>query len=146
MARIVDRVKLWPHASFKELCIATHLATWLFAWDDGLPAPQYIENCLSNSSENNDITSNPIITDFRPAGKAIAKYYNLESTEKEQQRQHGSLEKVVDEAKELINEAVRELDLADQSMMQKYSANSAEKANIQKIISSCKFACTGNLG
>jgi hypothetical protein len=25
----------WPYASFEDLCVVTHLSTWLFAWDDG---------------------------------------------------------------------------------------------------------------
>lgn len=28
----------WPYANFEDLCVVTHLSTWLFAWDDGMPA------------------------------------------------------------------------------------------------------------
>ncbi|KAI1104702.1 terpenoid synthase [Jackrogersella minutella] len=85
----------WPYAPYEALEIGTCLAIWLFAWDDETDSPEYstivndwdecstfrqktmdyLQESLSGNSQSNlsAISTNPIITAFRPVGEAISK-------------------------------------------------------------------------
>ncbi|KAI2473190.1 terpenoid synthase [Annulohypoxylon bovei var. microspora] len=85
----------WPYASYEALKIVTSLSIWLFAWDDETDSHEfstivndwreasafrqrtmdYIQQSLSGSSESklSDISTDPIITSFKPVGQAISR-------------------------------------------------------------------------
>ncbi|KAH9871549.1 hypothetical protein J1614_005804 [Plenodomus biglobosus] len=90
----------WPYASFKDLCVVTHLSTWLFAWDDELDSAeysdlindmekatafredtiQYIQACLDQDYGEPIAVDSPIITDIRRVCDAVRQRYPLEKT------------------------------------------------------------------
>ncbi|KAI1097855.1 isoprenoid synthase domain-containing protein [Jackrogersella minutella] len=95
----------WAYASFEALRIGTYLATWLFIWDDETDSHeyspliydfeeacafrretmQYLQETLSRQSTPSSlerISSNPIITNFRPVGEAVSKSCSDYQTER----------------------------------------------------------------
>ncbi|KAI0383154.1 terpenoid synthase [Hypomontagnella monticulosa] len=88
----------WPFAPYDALRIGTHLGMWLFAWDDETDSieystvihdwdtasafrqetVEYLRQSLSKDPNPNlsEISTDPIITFFRPIGEAFARASN----------------------------------------------------------------------
>ncbi|KAH9998546.1 terpenoid synthase [Xylariaceae sp. FL0662B] len=88
----------WAYAPFNALRTATYLSIWLFAWDDEIDSHEfshmindpnaasrfrertisYLQASLSRSPESklSDISTNPIITCFKPVAEEILRSYN----------------------------------------------------------------------
>ncbi|KAI1443440.1 terpenoid synthase [Annulohypoxylon stygium] len=88
----------WPYASYEALETVMSMSIWLFVWDDETDSPEfstivndwdqastfrqrtidYVQQCLSGSSESklSEISTNPIITGFKPVGQAMLKICN----------------------------------------------------------------------
>ncbi|KAI0544235.1 terpenoid synthase [Xylaria curta] len=85
----------WPYAHYDALLTATYMSIFLFIWDDEIDAKEfssiaadhaaaanfrsdtiaYIKASLSGASVSG-ISTNPIITSFKPVGDAIVEYYD----------------------------------------------------------------------
>lgn len=63
--------------------------------------------------------------------------------------EHGSLETAMEIVEDFLVDAVKDLDAAEVSMLERYGSTgdfcSSQLLDIQKMIDSCKYACTGNL-
>ncbi|KAL5115784.1 hypothetical protein ACEQ8H_006279 [Pleosporales sp. CAS-2024a] len=101
----------WPYASFEDLCVVTHLSTWLFAWDDELDSAefsdlvsdmdratvfrkdtiQHIQASLDDRYARSTALHNPIIIDITRVCEAVRRKYSsvyfVESCQLEQQDQ-----------------------------------------------------------
>ncbi|KAI0885574.1 terpenoid synthase [Annulohypoxylon maeteangense] len=88
----------WPFASYEALKTVTSMSIWLFAWDDEIDSHEfstiikdsenastfrqktmdYVQQSLSGSSESqlSSISTDTIITGFKPVGQAISKSCN----------------------------------------------------------------------
>ncbi|KAI0892300.1 terpenoid synthase [Annulohypoxylon nitens] len=88
----------WPYASYEALETVMLMSIWLFAWDDETDSLEfstivndwdqastfrqrtidYVQQCLSGSSESklSEISTDPIITGFKPVGQAMLKTCN----------------------------------------------------------------------
>ncbi|KAF2630913.1 terpenoid synthase [Macroventuria anomochaeta] len=91
----------WPYASFEDLCVVTHLSTWLFAWDDELDSAEYsnlindmdqattfreytiryIRACLNQDYGEPIALDSPIITDITRVCEAVRQGYPPEKTQ-----------------------------------------------------------------
>ncbi|KAI1211726.1 terpenoid synthase [Annulohypoxylon truncatum] len=85
----------WPYASYEALETVMSMSIWLFAWDDETDSHEfsalvndwgeasafrqktidYVQQSLSGSSDSklSDISTDPIITGFKPVGQAISR-------------------------------------------------------------------------
>jgi hypothetical protein len=88
----------WAYAPYEALLIATLLSIWLFVWDDESDSVEfsdlindfekscafrretmaYIEASLQKNRtvDLSTISTNPVVTNFRPVGEAIATHCN----------------------------------------------------------------------
>lgn len=57
----------------------------------------------------------------------------------------GSVQKGLDVASQMLQDSIRSVDAAAESLLARHTHDRALHTNLQKFIDGCKYACTGNL-
>lgn len=57
----------------------------------------------------------------------------------------GSIQAAVNEASKMVENSIRQLDDAERQILDRYSGEPLSHDQLKSFITSCKYACTGNL-